>query len=231
VPGNYDDAVRKAAQDAAENGWFVVSDTSYEGYTSVPRDVMQGYTVMAEESVEQIGEKPTHIFVQGGVGGLAAAICAYFWEQQGTARPYYIVVEPDRADCLYQSAKAGKPVAVHGALDTIMAGLACGEVSIIAWEILSKGANAFMTIPDSAAAEAMRVLASAPYGDDPIVAGESAVAGLAGAILAASDADARARLGLTEDSVLLFYGTEGATDAAVYKQIVGRTPEDILAVA
>ena len=231
VPGNYDDAVRKAAQDAAENGWFVVSDTSYEGYTSVPRDVMQGYTVMAEESVEQIGEKPTHIFVQGGVGGLAAAICAYFWEQQGAARPYYVVVEPDRADCLYQSAKAGKPVAVHGALDTIMAGLACGEVSIIAWEILSRGANAFMTIPDSAAAEAMRVLASAPYGDDPIVAGESAVAGLAGAILAASDADARARLGLTEDSVLLFYGTEGATDAAVYKQIVGRTPEDILAVA
>src|SRR5690606_35466744 len=143
VPGNYDDAVRKAASDAQANGWFVVTDTSYEGYTSVPRDVMQGYTIMAEESMQQIKQTPTHIFVQGGVGGLAAAVCAHYWEKQGSERPRFIVAEPDRADCLYRSAKAGKPVAVHGALDTIMAGLACGEVSIIAWDILSEGADAF----------------------------------------------------------------------------------------
>jgi diaminopropionate ammonia-lyase len=230
ISGNYDDAVRQAASDAAKHGWNVVSDTSYEGYLNVPRDVMQGYSVMVDEALSQSQEKPTHVFVQGGVGGLAAAVCSHLWQYYGEQRPKNIVVEPDKADCLYRSAAAGKPTVVHGALDTIMAGLACGEVSLLAWKILQPGADAFMTITDDAAAEAMRILADARFGDEPVVAGESAVAGLAGFALAASDAVSRTSLSLGPDSVVLLFGTEGATDPEVYQQIVGR-PADVVKAA
>jgi diaminopropionate ammonia-lyase len=231
VAGNYDDAVRQAASDAAKHGWHVVSDTSYEGYVTVPRDVMQGYSVMVEEAIGQSPAKPTHVFVQGGVGGLAAAVCSHLWQRYGAQRPKYIVVEPDKADCLYRSAVAGKPTVVHGALDTIMAGLACGEVSLLAWKILEPGTDAFMTITDEAAAEAMRILADARFGDEPVVAGESAVAGLAGLVLAASDAASRASLALGPDSVVLLFGTEGATDPEVYQRIVGRSADVVKAAA
>lgn len=228
VSGNYDDAVRQADADAKANGWLVVSDTSYEGYVSVPRDVMQGYSVMVDEALQQMPAAPTHVFVQGGVGGLAAAVCSHLWQKYGSQRPLYVVVEPDKADCLYRSAQAGTPTVVHGALDTIMAGLACGEVSLLAWKILKPGADAFMTVTDDAAAQMMRVLAKSPYGDQAIVAGESAVAGLAGLAFAAENSEARARLKLGPDSVALLFGTEGATDPAIYRQIVGREANEIL---
>lgn len=227
VPGNYDDAVRQADRDARTNGWQIISDTSYEGYTDVPRDVMQGYCVMVDEALEQMSQRPTHVFVQGGVGGLAAAVCSHLWQVYGAQRPLYVVVEPNKADCIYQSAVAGHPVVVHGALDTIMAGLACGEVSLLAWRILEPGADAFMTITDAAAAETMRMLAMAPYGDQPIVAGESAVAGLAGAAIAARDDEVRRRLSLGPRSVVLLFGTEGATDPDVYQQIVGYSAHQV----
>jgi len=229
--GNYDDSVREAAVDAQAHGRFVVSDTSYDGYMDVPRDVMQGYTVMVAETLKQLSdeERPTHIFVQGGVGGLAAAICAHVWESWGADRPRLVVVEPDQADCLYQSARNGGPTVVEGALDTIMAGLACGEVSLLAWTILDAGADAFSTITDAAAADCMRLLAVPAEGDPPIVAGESAVAGLAGALIAWRDPDAAAALGLDGDSRLLVFGSEGATDPDMYQNIVGRSPEAVRA--
>ncbi|QYY28423.1 MULTISPECIES: diaminopropionate ammonia-lyase [Cupriavidus] len=227
--GNYDDSVRQAAEDAARLGRFVVSDTSYEGYMEVPKDVMQGYAVMADEALQQMpqGELPTHVFLQGGVGGLAAAVSAHFWEVLGNARPRFIVVEPDKAACLYESARAGKPVAVHGDLDTVMAGLACGEVSLLAWEILHPGAHAFLTIDDESALDCVRLLADSPYGDAPVVAGESAVAGLAGSLGALAAPAVRDALGLNADSRILVFGSEGATDVALYERIVGRLPEDV----
>lgn len=223
--GNYDDSVRQAQQDAAAQGWIVISDTSYPGYRDIPRDVMQGYSVMAAEALTQSPQIPTHVFVQGGVGGLAAAMLAHLWETLGPARPRFIVVEPDKADCLYRSARAGRPVVVEGALDTIMAGLACGEVSLIAWDILSAGADAFMTISDADAADLMRRLAQP---DTAIVAGESAVAGLAGALAARQQPDMAAALQLDATSRILVFGSEGATDPVVYEQIVGLKPQDIL---
>jgi diaminopropionate ammonia-lyase len=230
VAGTYDDAVRRAATDAAAQGWHVVSDTSYEGYTEVPRDVMQGYSLMVEEALTQAnGIVPSHVFVQGGVGGLAAGVCSYLWERFGMARPRFVVVEPDRADCLYRSAVAGKPTPAEGTLDTIMAGLACGEVSILAWRILDIGTDAFMSIGDESAADCMRLLAEGRAGDDPVVAGESAVAGLAGLLLASAGTDARKRLALGRDSTVLVFGTEGATDPDVYARIVGRRPETVTA--
>ncbi len=223
--GNYDDSVRQAASDARANGWFVVSDTSYEGYVDVPRDVMQGYALMVRECVEQLpdAEWPTHVFVQGGVGGLAAAACAYLWEKAGAGRPLFIVVEPEQADCLFRSAEAGAIVSVPGELDTLMAGLACGEPSLIAWRILELGADAFMTVPDRAAIDCMRLLAEGQGDDPPIVAGESAVAGLAGMLAARANGE----LDLGPDSRVLVFGTEGATDPELYTRLVGATPEEV----
>ena len=217
--GNYDDSVRQAAGDAVRNGWWVVSDTSYDGYMDVPRDVMQGYAIMVDEALRQLptGERPTHVFVQGGVGGLAAAACAHLWETLGADRPRFVVVEPDQADCLYRSAENGQPTAVHGELDTLMAGLACGEVSLLAWQILDSGADDFMTVTDAAAVDCMRLLAEGVAADPGIVAGESAVAGLAGMLAAAELRE----LGVDENSRVLVFGTEGDSDPELYRQLVG----------
>lgn len=227
--GNYDDSVQQADRDAKMNGWFVISDTSYPGYMDIPRDVMQGYQLMVHEAVSALPQWPTHVFVQAGVGGFAAAVCAYFWERNSAQRPVFVVVEPQQADCLLQSARAGAVVAVKGDLDTLMAGLACGEVSLLAWDFLATGANAFCTIPDAAAVDGMRLLASPQRGDPVIVAGESAVAGLAAALLAAQDKNARAALALGPDSRVLLFGSEGDTDAALYQQLVGRSAAQVLA--
>ena len=218
---HYDESVRIAAETAAHEGWQIVSDTSWPGYMDVPRHVMQGYSLLAAESWET-GARPTHVFVQGGVGGLAAGILSWFWERDGAQRPVCVVVEPDRAACLLESAQAGHPVPASGDLETIMAGLACGEPSALAWSILDPGADAFMAIPDAAAAAAMRRLAR-----DGIVGGESGVAGLAGLLVAAVDPSMRRALGLDAASRVLVIGTEGDTDPEVYRAIVGLSGEDV----
>ncbi|MGL4323424.1 MAG: diaminopropionate ammonia-lyase [Beijerinckiaceae bacterium] len=218
----YDDAVRAASAAAAKNGWQIVSDTSWPGYEEVPKDVMQGYALLGMEAEAQ-GASPTHIFVQGGVGGLAAGVLSYYWQTQGAQRPVLTVVEPVTAACLFESARARALTVVGGDLDTIMAGLACGEPSILAWRLLAPGADAFMTITDDMAAAAMCDLAA-----HKIVSGESGVAGLAGLRLAARDPAMRAALGLTGQSRVLLFGTEGATDPQVYRQIVGRSAEEVV---
>jgi diaminopropionate ammonia-lyase len=227
--GNYDDAVRQAAADAQAHGWTVVSDTSYAGYTDIPADVMQGYSVMLVEAQEQglASEPPTHVLVQGGVGGLAAAVCAHLWECHGAARPTVVVVEPEQADCLRASAQAGEPVTVSGSLDTVMAGLACGEVSLLAWQVLRQGGDFFITIPDDSALRTMRLLAAPAQGS--IICGESGAAGLAGLLAVCGSAEARARIGLDASSRVLVIGTEGDTDAALYAQVVGARAQDVLA--
>lgn len=229
VDGTYDDAVRQAAADAAANGWFVVSDTSYTGYMDVPRDVMQGYTVMVEEAISQLpaSERPTHVFVQGGVGALPAAVCGHLWETWERQRPRFVSVEPHAAACLYNSAEIGRPAAAEGDLATVMAGLACGEPSLLAWAILERGADDFVTIDDAAAVATMRLLATGVAGDRPLVAGESGVAGLAALLCAAGDPEARNALGLAPDARVLVFGTEGATDPAVYADLVGLRPEAV----
>jgi diaminopropionate ammonia-lyase len=235
VSGTYDDAVRRAAEDAAREGWTVVSDTSYPGYTDIPRDVMDGYRVMAAEALGQWreafgGAPPTHVFAPGGVGGVAAAIAAELALGFSQAvMPTLVVVEPDRADCLLRSAEAGRPVVVPGDLDTVMAGLACGEVSILAFDELLWRAHAFMAVPDDVVGPCMRLLADGVAGDPSVVAGESAVAVLAALVLARRDREAAAMLGLGDDSRVLLFGTEGATDPELYARMVGRSAEAVAA--
>ncbi len=228
VQGTYDDAVRHAAATAAAQGWTVVSDTSYPGYRDIPLDVMHGYGVMAVEIARQLDVPPTHVFAQAGVGALAAAVCAYFWLLWGARRPRFAVVEPTHADCVYQSLAAGRRVAVAGELDTVMAGLACGEVSELAWEILSPGTNAAVAVDDAFALDAMRLLARPAADDAAIVAGESGGAGLAALLAARDDPRIRRTLALDADSRVLLVDSEGDTDEAVYRGIVGRSAEEVL---
>ena len=214
VAGTYDDAVREAARMAA-TGWLVVSDTSWPGYTAVPVEVMQGYRLMADEAADQWqGAPPTHVFVPGGVGGAAASVSVQL-RARIVPPPGLVVVEPDRAACLLSSAELGTRTAIPGALDTVMAGLACGEPSLLAWAELDRAAAAFMAVSDEAAIAAMRLLARAG-----IVAGESGVAGLAGFLLAAGDPAAREALGLGAASRVLVFSTEGATDPELYRRLV-----------
>lgn len=215
VPGNYDDSVREADRQAARNGWFVISDTSYPGYTEVPRDVMQGYRLMADEAADQwAGPPPTHVFIQAGVGGAAAAVSIQMRARFDPV-PKLVVVEPVDAACLYASAEAGSATVIGGALDTIMAGLACGEPSLVAWQELERSAFAFMKIPDVAAGDCLRWLAR-----EGLAIGESGVAGLAGYLLAANDPVWRERLELSGDSRILTFGTEGVTDRTGYEHVL-----------
>lgn len=229
--GNYDDSVREAQETASAEGWFVVSDTSYEGYMDIPRDVMQGYEVMAAEAFDAMDTPPTHIFLQTGVGGMAAAVTAQAVRRWGAERPLIVLCDPDQSACYLETIRAGRPVAVEGDLDTLMAGLACGEVSALAWEILRDHADAVIALTDAAAVAAMRRLAR-PEGNDPaIVAGESAVAGLAGLMAIADDDELRAVLGLGHDARVLLFGTEGDTDAALYEELVGLSGDAVRGAA
>jgi diaminopropionate ammonia-lyase len=222
VDGNYDDSLMQVKRDAIANQWHIISDTSYEGYTYVPKYVMAGYTVMTKEIVTQLeGEQiPTHIIIQGGVGGLAGAICAHAAGIWGDKRPRFVIVEPETADCLYQSACVGEPRMVHIETETLMGGLSCGEVSLLGWNILKDNADDFITISDDNVKSAMCIMAMG-IGDDPTIeAGESAVAGIAALMELKDNAELKASLGIDANSRILLFGTEGATDPEMYKEIV-----------
>ena len=234
IAGNYDESVAEAARLAAAHGWQAISDTSYDGYEDIPRDVMQGYATIAAEVVEQTGAVAnqagafTHVFLQGGVGGMAAGLASYFWEHHGAQRPRFIVVEPRQADCLFQSALQGRAAKATGSVDSVMAGLACGETSPLAWKFLQPGIDGFITIEDDDAVQAMHVLAAGSDQDIPIVAGESGGAGLAGLQASRNDVAWSRQLGLDERSRVLLVNTEGATAPAVYEALVGETAEAVL---
>lgn len=229
VAGNYDDSVAEAERVCGDNGWTLLSDTSWPGYERIPGLVMQGYTAMLRESLRALPEPPTHVFVQAGVGGLAAAVAGHFDVVFGTRRPKLVVVEPDRAACIFESARAGRLTKVAHEHSTVMAMLECFEPSLRAWAILARKADAFLTIGEADAATAMQQLAQPLGGDPPIVAGESGAAGLAGLLCVTATATDRAKIGITADARILVFNTEGATDRASYKAIVGKAPEAVLA--
>jgi len=220
---NYDDTVRFAKQQADKNGWVLVQDTAWEGYEQIPAWIMQGYLTMASEAVQQLGGKnPTHIFLQAGVGAMAGALTAYLRNLYGE-NVKVVIVEPDKADCFYQTAKAddGTIHTVGGALDTIMAGLACGEPCTIAWDLIKYGADAFISMEDIVAANGMRILASPAGSDDKVTSGESGASGFgAVAEILANQPQIKEELGLDQNSVVLCFSTEGATDTENYKNIV-----------
>lgn len=229
VDGTYDDAVRQVTIDAEKNGWQVISDTSWEGYEDVPRWVMQGYTTSLSEAQEQLAAqgivKPTHIFVQAGVGALAAATIGFYEQLFGVARPVSVVVEPQSAACLYRSAEIadGKPHSFPGELDTMMAGLACGDPSPLAWDVLHDCADAFLACPEYVAAKGMRVYGVPLQGDPFIVSGESGAVTL-GALMFIMERPElkplREYLKLDKDSHVLLINSEGNTDPNHFRRVV-----------
>lgn len=229
VDGGYDFSVAEAARVAGEKGWTILSDTSWPGYETIPGLVSQGYTAMVREILDDLPEPPTHVFLQAGVGGFAAAVAGHLAVVLGDRRPHVTVVEPARAACLYESARQGRAAKVAETQSTVMAMLECHEASLVAFRILERVADGFMTVEEEAAPEAMRRLAAPVDGDPAIVAGESGGAGLAGLLTVLRDAELAARIGLGLGARVLVINTEGATDPALYAQIVGRSPEAVLA--
>ena len=227
---NYDECVRRACALAGETPrGIVVQDTAWAGYEHIPVQIMQGYGTMAMEAAQQLKEagfaRPTHVFIQAGVGSLAGAIAGYYANLYGEHCPRIIVMEADAADCHYQSALAGEMRIVTGDLNTMMAGLACGEPNPISFDILRNHACCFISCPDRVSAEGMRALAH-PHGGDPkVVSGESGAigTGLVRAIMTEPDcADLKAALALSEESVVLLFSTEGDTDPENYRRIVDK---------
>lgn len=226
---NYDGAVRLADRMAKEKGWILVQDTAWPGYEEIPAWIMQGYTTIAQELFDQLTreglEPPTHIFLQAGVGSFAGAILGSFAARLRKDCPVTCIVEPDRADCLYRSAKAGKITPVTGDMDSMMAGLCCGDPCTISWEVLHRGASAFFSCSDDYSARGMRLLGLPTSGDPVVVSGESGAVGVG--VLAAlmedeSLADTRDRLGLGKHSRVLCISTEGDTDQANYRAVLAK---------
>jgi diaminopropionate ammonia-lyase len=228
VAGNYDTSVAEAARVAAENAWVVLSDTSWPGYEHIPGLVMQGYTAIVREALTALPEPPTHVFLQAGVGGFAAAIAGHLAVLLGNRRPHVTVVDPARAACLYASAQAGHVVKVPETEPTVMAMLECYEPSLVAFRVLSRVADGFMTVDEDDALSVMRRLALPVAGDPAVIAGESGAVGLAGAIAVLRDRVLATSIGLGPKARLLVINTEGATDPGLYAKIIGRTPEAVL---
>ena len=227
---NYDDCVRMAAAEAAETKHgVVVQDTAWEGYEEIPAWIMQGYGTMANEAAEQLRQvginRPTHVFVQAGVGSLAGAVIGYFTNLVPNDPPTFVVMEARAADCLYQGALAGdgQPRIVEGDLKTIMAGLACGEPNILSWDILRNHVSAFVSCPDWVSARGMRMLGVPVKGDPTVISGESGAVGM-GLIAALMETDEyqdlREAIGLDRFSQVLLFSTEGNTDPMKFRKVL-----------
>ncbi|AWM25417.1 diaminopropionate ammonia-lyase [Sinorhizobium fredii] len=229
VDGTYDESVREAARIAEANGWTIVSDTSWPGYERIPGLVMQGYTALVREALKKLQKPPTHVFIQSGVGGIAATVAAHLAIVLGDKRPVFTVVDPARAACIFETARAGHPVTIAHGEPTVMAMLECYEPSLVAWRVLSRVADAFMTVDEEDAISVMKQLANPVAGDPAIVAGESGGVGLAGLIKAVSDPAIRAALRIDEHARIFLVNTEGATDPAKFEEIVGLTPAAVAA--
>ncbi len=226
---NYDDCVRMSWTIAEKNGWTTIQDTAWEGYEEIPASIMQGYSTLALEALEQMWgmgiRRPTHIFLQAGVGCFAGAILGFFLSVFGKESPHFIIVEPEAANCIYTSAvkNDGKPHTVGGSLSTLMAGLACGEPNSISWEMLRDYPLAYVSCSDDIAARGMRILGAPLKGDQQIISGESGAVttGFLHWVMQSEEGQkVQNRLGLTRDSNVLCISTEGDTSPETYRDVV-----------
>jgi diaminopropionate ammonia-lyase len=220
VKGNYDASLKECVKQSEKNNWEIVQDVSWEGYKEVPKLIMAGYTIMIKEIIDQINnDKITHVFLQAGVGGMAAAMIAGF-AKFSKKIPRFIIVEPENADCVFKSIENNQPTKVNIIKETIMGGMSCGDVSTVAWEILKNSSNNCVTIPDNAISIVVAMLAEAKLSDEKIIAGECAVPGVIALISLFKDKDYLNKLELNSDSKILLFGCEGLTDKEMYKKLL-----------
>ena len=225
----YDETVKMAAKFAAENNGVLIQDTAWEGYIEIPTWIMQGYSTLIDEVLEQLKTQgnmmPTHVFLQAGVGSLAAAIQGYLTGKFGYETPLTVIIEPHNAACLYKSAIKGdrNPHSVEGPLSTIMAGLACGKPNFIAWNVLRDYSDFFISCSDAIAAKGMRILGNPLSNDPKIISGESGAVGLGLLVeILENDvySDLKEQMNLSKESRILVFSTEGDTDPDHYRKVV-----------
>ena len=225
---NYDDCVRMAAKEAENTPrGMMLQDTAWEGYEEIPTWIMQGYGTLATEADKQLEEdesRPTHIFIQAGVGSLAGAVIGYFANRYKENPPVMVVVEAGAADCLYRSAMQadGSRIDVTGDMQTIMAGLACGEANTVSWDILRNHADAFVSCPDWVSANGTRIYGAPLKGDERVISGESGsvTLGLVHALMTKPEyKELKDALKLGADSEVLLVSSEGDTDPDRYREI------------
>ena len=220
VKGNYDDSLKECIKQSEKNNWEIVQDVSWEGYKEVPKLIMAGYTIMIKEIMDQYKKDPfTHVFLQAGVGGMAAAMIAGF-AKYSTDIPKFIIVEPQNANCVFKSIENNKATRVNIVNETIMGGMSCGDVSTVAWEILKDSSNYSLTITDDEISTVVAMLGKAKLSDEKIIAGECAVPGIIALIGLFKNKIYLNELGLNHDSKVLLFGCEGLTDTAMYKKLL-----------
>lgn len=226
---NYDDAVRLADQAGKDKGWIMVQDTAWDGYEDIPTWIMQGYMTLALEAMEQLivteSKLPTHLILQAGVGSFAGAVTGYIVEKMKEKSPTIIIVEPHQANCLYLSAvkNDGNPHNVGGDIQTLMAGLACGEPNTVSWPILKDNVTCFISAHDSLSANGMRILAAPRHGDPAVTSGESGAigTGLLYEIMKNPEySELKNKLNLNENAHVLMVSTEGDTSPDIYEEVV-----------
>ena len=221
INGNYEASLAACKEEAELNNWLIVSDTSWAGYREIPMQIVAGYSVMSKEIIDELGlSKPSHMFLPIGVGGLAAGVVAPMWNAMNADLGHVISVESQFSECFLRSIAKGKPTTVNIKEETLMAGLSCGEVSEIAWEILKPSLSHCMSIGDEGIALLMRYFSESAFGNQCIEAGECAASGIAALLIARKNPDIWESLNLGVDSDVLLIGTEGATDPILYKKLI-----------
>ena len=227
VKGNYDASLKECINQSKKNQWEIVQDVSWEGYKTVPRYIMAGYTIMIKEIFDKIkNEKISHVFLQAGVGGMAAAAIAGFAKYSNNL-PYFITVEPKDAECVLQSIKNEKPTSINIQKESIMGGMSCGDVSSLAWEILKHSTNYSISISDEAVATTVALLKQKEFSNDEIIAGECGVPGVISLISAIKDKNICEKLKLNSQSNVLLIGCEGLTDFKMYNKLLKEGQEII----
>ena len=220
VKGNYENSLIECIKQSKENNWQIVQDVAWKDYILVPTLTMAGYSVMMKEIVDQINnDKITHIFLQAGVGGMAGAMVA------GAAKylkniPKMIVVEPDSAACVMESIKSGKIEKINIKKESLMGGMSCGEPSLVPWQILKKSLNHCISLPDDDIGRAMKLFASASFGDEKIIAGENSAPGVISLIASYNDEQIKKKLDFNSSSNVLLIGCEGDTDQDMYQKLL-----------
>ena len=220
VKGNYDASLKECITQSEKNNWEIVQDVSWEGYKEVPKLIMAGYTIMIKEIMDQNKKDPfTHVFLQAGVGGMAAAMIAGFAKYSNNI-PKFIIVEPENANCVFKSIENNKATTVNIINETIMGGMSCGDVSTVAWEILKESSNFSLTITDDEISMVVAMLAKAKLSNEKIIAGECAVPGIIALIGLFKNKEYLDKLDLNQNSKILLFGCEGLTDASMYKKLL-----------
>jgi len=220
VKGNYDASLKECIKQSKKNNWEIVQDVSWEGYKNVPKLIMAGYTIMVKEIMDQNKKDPfTHVFLQAGVGGMAAAIIAGFAKYSKNI-PKFIIIEPENANCVFKSLENNEATSVDIINETIMGGMSCGDVSTVAWEILKDSSNYSLTITDDEISTVVALLAKAKLSNEKIIAGECAVPGIIALIGLFKNKKYLNKLTLNSKSKVLLFGCEGLTDEVMYKKLL-----------